>query len=75
MTARFDPGRMYLSPNTDSYSAATTPLQVYDLSNPAAPALAGQTDVPGTVWLMVPSGNQLFALGSYDSVRTRRRWR
>jgi hypothetical protein len=63
VTARFDTGRMYLSPN-DGYSGTTTPLQVYDLSKPAAPALAGQTQLPGTVWLMVPSGNQLFALGS-----------
>jgi hypothetical protein len=64
VTARFDSGRMYLSPSSDSYDGATTPLQVYDLSNPTAPALAGQTQMPGTVWLMVPSGNQLFALGS-----------
>jgi hypothetical protein len=64
VTARFDSGRMYLSPNPDGYGGSTTPLQVYDLSNPAAPFLAGQTQVPGTVWLMVPSGHQLFALGS-----------
>ena len=31
------------------------------------PSLAGQTQLPGTVWLMVPSGNQLFALGSDQS--------
>jgi hypothetical protein len=67
VTARFDSGRMYLSPNSDSYAGTTTPLQVYDLSNPAAPTLAGQTQLPGTVWLMVPSGNQLFALGGDDT--------
>jgi hypothetical protein len=67
VTARFDTGRMYLSPSSDSYAGMTTPLQVYDLSKPAAPALAGQTQLPGTVWLMVPSGNQLFALGSDQS--------
>ena len=55
VTARFDSGRMYLSPNSDSYAGTTTPLQVYDLSNPTAPTLAGQTQLPGTVWLMVPS--------------------
>ncbi len=64
VTARFDSGRMYLSPNPDNYGGATTPLQIFDLSNPAAPVLAGQTQLPGTVWLMVPSGNQLFALGN-----------
>ncbi len=67
VTARFDSGRMYLSPSSDSYAGTSTPLQVYDLSKPAAPALAGQTQLPGTVWLMVPSGNQLFALGSNES--------
>jgi hypothetical protein len=57
--------RMYLSPTYYYYSAsgATTPLQVYDLTDPKAPALAGQTTIPGNVWLMLPSGNQLFALG------------
>jgi hypothetical protein len=56
--------RMYLSPG-DYYSgtSGTFPLQVYDLTNPKAPVLAGQTSIPGSVWLMLPSGNQLFALG------------
>jgi hypothetical protein len=71
-TARFDSNRMYLSPDTTYYSgpagtSATTPLEVFDLSNPAAPVLAGQTQLPGNVWLMVPSGNQLFALGDAES--------
>ena len=71
-TARFDvePGgvqRMYLSPGAGYGSTATTPLEVFDLSSPQAPVLAGQTSIPGDVWLMVPSGNQLFALGQdYD---------
>jgi hypothetical protein len=63
--ARFDSGRMYLSPS-GYYSPSTngtTPLKIFDLSNPSAPTLAGQTDIPGTVWLMIPSGTQLFALG------------
>ncbi len=67
VTARFDSARMYLSPNSDSYGGTSTPLQVYDLSKPTAPALAGQTQLPGTVWLMVPSGNELFALGSSEA--------
>jgi hypothetical protein len=62
--ARFDSNRMYLSPGyTYTTNAGTTPLQIYDLSNPAAPVLAGQTQMPGRVWLMIPSGTQLFALG------------
>ncbi|MGH7268815.1 MAG: beta-propeller domain-containing protein, partial [Polyangiaceae bacterium] len=70
VSARFDSNRMYLSPSTYGYGTtigSTTPLDVFDLSNPAAPVLAGQTQVPGNVWLMVPSGNQLFALGSDQS--------
>jgi len=72
VSARFDSGRMYLSPAGGSYyvgstQSTTTPLDVYDLSNPLSPVLAGQTQLPGNVWLMVPSGNQLFALGSDQS--------
>jgi hypothetical protein len=63
ITARFDSSRMYLSPAGGYSSNASTPLEIFDLSNPAAPALAGQTQIPGTVWIMIPSGNQLFALG------------
>lgn len=62
-TALFDSGRMYLSPQQGYSSDQTTPLQIYDLSNPAAPAFAGQAQIPGSVWLLQPSGNQLFALG------------
>ena len=60
---RFDGTRMYLSPTNYAPAGGTTPLEIYDVSNPAAPALAGQTQIPGSVWLMIPSGNQLFALG------------
>jgi len=71
MTARFDSNRMYLSPASTYYYTGTsseplTPVQIYDTSNPAAPALAGQTQIPGTVWLFMPSGNQLFALGQQN---------
>ncbi len=62
--ARFDIGRLYLSPDGSYAAGASTPLQIYDLSNPAAPLLAGATQIPGQVWLMIPSGNQLFAVGS-----------
>ncbi|MGZ3423428.1 MAG: beta-propeller domain-containing protein [Polyangiales bacterium] len=70
-TARFDNGRMYLSPSNgywyDGTSAAKTPVQIFDISNPAAPALAGSTEIEGAVWLFMPSGNRLFALGNeYD---------
>jgi hypothetical protein len=68
VTARFDSNRMYLSASDPYYYSGTssqplTPVQIYDLSNPAAPALAGQTQIPGSVWLFMPSGSQIFALG------------
>jgi hypothetical protein len=68
-TARFDTGRMYLSPSTsDCYSSSggqvTTPIQVFDLSQPAAPRLAGSTNITGAVWLFMPAGDRLFALGN-----------
>jgi hypothetical protein len=67
-TARFDTGRMYLSPSgVYSPNGDTTPLEIFDLTNPLAPKLAGQTQIPGSVWLMIPSGNQLFALGQDDT--------
>lgn len=68
--ARFDSQRMYLSPSYYASASGTTPLQIYDLSKPTAPALAGQTTIPGSVWLILPSGNQLFALGQDTSVST-----
>jgi hypothetical protein len=70
LTARFDSHRMYLAPGSNYYygsNSATTPLEVYDLSNPAKPALAGSTQIPGQAWLIMPSGNQLFELGQTDS--------
>lgn len=69
-TARFDTGRMYLSPTSYSPVGGTTPLQIFDLSNPAAPVLASTTQIPGSVWIMIPSGNQLFALGQDSSVNS-----
>jgi hypothetical protein len=65
--ARFDGGRMYLSPSNSYTMNGSTPLQIFDLSNPVLPKLAGQTQIPGSVWLMIPSGNQLFALGQDSS--------
>jgi len=68
-TARFVEGRMYLSPSAGYYyydgsGSAKTPIQIYDTSNPLAPKLAGSTDITGAVWLFMPSGNKLFALGN-----------
>jgi hypothetical protein len=73
-TARFDGLRMYLSPS-GAYSPTSnlTPLQIYDLSNVTVttpPVMVGQTSIPGSVWLMIPSGNQLFALGNDDSANS-----
>ncbi len=50
--ARFDAGRMYLAPG-DGYdwgynTTRTTPIQVYDISEPTSPRLAGQTEITGT---------------------------
>lgn len=67
-TARFVEGRMYLSPSSGYYyydgGTTKTPIQIYDTSNPLAPKLAGQTDITGSVWLFMPSGTKLFALGN-----------
>lgn len=68
-TARFAHKRMYLSPREGAWSEsgqqAPTPVQIYDLSNPAAPALAGSTNINGAVWLFMPMGaDRLFALGN-----------
>jgi hypothetical protein len=66
---RFDAGRMYLSPSGQNYYGVddsgqrATPIQIFDLSNPAAPALKGTVNVTGQVWNFTPSGNRLFALG------------
>jgi hypothetical protein len=66
-TARFDAGRMYLSP-TASYSFANQqpalPLQIWDLADPKQPVLAGATSLPGEVWNLIPAGDRLFALGN-----------
>ncbi len=68
-TARFANKRMYLSPREGAYSPngqqEPTPIEVYDLSNPAAPALADSTNISGAVWLFMPVGtDRLFALGN-----------
>ncbi len=64
--ARFDTNRLYLSPQSGYYDGSgTTPLQVYDLTDPAAPRLAGTVTLPGEVWNILPApGSRLFALGN-----------
>ena len=63
--ARFSGTTLYLSPS-DNYASSTneTPLSIYDLTNPAAPALAGTTQIPGSIWLYIPDGTKLFSVGS-----------
>jgi len=71
--ARFDSSRLYLSPMGyyDYGTSSSTPFQVYDLTNPKAPALAGTLSIPGTVWNILPAPNlRLFALGSDYSSST-----
>lgn len=67
-TARFDAGRMYLSPSSDYYygnqQQPSLPLQIWDLADPKQPVLAGSTQFPGEVWNLIPAGNRLFALGN-----------
>ena len=64
--ARFDTDRLYLSPETGYYNGtAATPLQVYDLTDPRAPRLAGTAQLPGLVWNILPApGSRIFALGN-----------
>ncbi len=63
--ARFDRGRMYLSPSGYwTPTEAGLPIQIYDVSNPAAPRLAGATSVTGNVWNFIPAGDRLFAIGN-----------
>lgn len=70
--ARFDVdpagsyAHLYLSPSGyyGNGSSNSTPLYIYDLSKPAAPKLVGQTSLDGNIWLFMPQGNQVFALGN-----------
>jgi hypothetical protein len=64
--ARFDTNRLYLSPESGYYDGSgNTPFQVYDLSAPTAPKLAGTVTVPGSVWNILPApGSRIFALGN-----------
>ena len=67
VAARFDTGRLYLSPQTYDYGtgATATPFLVYDLTDPQAPTLAGTLNISGTIWNILPAPNsRLFALGS-----------
>jgi hypothetical protein len=74
VAARFDSGRLYLSPQSSDYGtgATTTPFLVYDLTNPNAPALAGTLNISGNIWNILPApSSRLFALGSqYTSTAT-----
>jgi hypothetical protein len=69
VAARFDSGRLYLSPDTGWWvSGGTTPFQVYDLTDPKAPRLAGTVQIPGSVWNILPAPSaRLFALGNNSS--------
>ncbi|HEY0195649.1 MAG TPA: beta-propeller domain-containing protein [Kofleriaceae bacterium] len=64
--ARFDSNRLYLSPSADYWNGTgSTPVQVYDLTAPTAPKLAGSAQVQGQVWNLLPApGGRMFALGN-----------
>ncbi|HMI84711.1 MAG TPA: beta-propeller domain-containing protein, partial [Polyangiaceae bacterium] len=66
---RFDKTRMYLAPG-DDYSGVNSPIQIFDLTNPAAPKLSGQTQIPGSVWNFTPAGDRLFTLGNERDLQT-----
>jgi hypothetical protein len=63
--ARFDTNRLYLSPSSDYYdNSGTTPVQIFDLTDPKAPVMAGSTSIQGSVWNFTPMGGKIFALGN-----------
>ena len=63
--ARFDAGRLYLSPEGYYYGGQSTPLQVFDLTSSIAPRLVGTVSLPGQVWNILPApGSRIFALGN-----------
>jgi hypothetical protein len=63
--ARFDTNRLYLSPAAGYYGSGTTPFQIYDLTTPTAPRLAGTVSLPGMVWNILPApDSRIFALGN-----------
>ncbi|MGH7296179.1 MAG: beta-propeller domain-containing protein, partial [Polyangiaceae bacterium] len=37
---------------------------IYDLTDPAAPKLAGSTTLDGNIWMFMPGGDHVFALGN-----------
>jgi hypothetical protein len=74
-TARFDGTRLYLTPsnwgcqyvNGQVTGSVQTPLDVYDLADPAMPRKLGSSVIEGQISLMIPNGDHLFALGNkYD---------
>lgn len=69
-TARFDGTRLYLSPSDGWWDGTdTTPFEVFDLSDPAAPHAAGTVTLTGEIWNILPAPDQrIFALGNdYNS--------
>ena len=74
-TARFDGTRLYLTPsnwgcqyvNGQVTGSVQTPLDVYDLADPAMPRKLGSAQIDGQISLLMPNGDHLFALGNkYD---------
>jgi hypothetical protein len=61
-TARFDGPNGYLVASTN-----VNPLYVFDLSNPAQPALVGQPQMNGYINYLSPQGNQMLSLGQSQS--------
>src|SRR5207248_11176174 len=58
VATRFVGTRLYLTPDAGYWNnTSSTPFQVYDLSNPAAPFLAGQAQITGAVWNLLPASD------------------
>ncbi|MFO0677561.1 MAG: beta-propeller domain-containing protein [Polyangiaceae bacterium] len=66
VAARFDANRLYLTPDNNYWdgTSSQTPLQIYDLLDAANPKFAGSTSIDGSIWNLIPSGNdRLFGIG------------
>lgn len=77
VTARFANDHLYLA-SSDAYyggpgSKPSTPVRIFSLK-PDAPALEGTTSIDGSVWMFMPEGGRLFALGQEPRLENGSYW-